>query len=70
VVAELCLKPGAQVVLLRNLSAQLANGSRGVVVGFDHAHGPLQPLVRFDCGATRARSHCRFALPLIHFTPE
>lgn len=32
---QLGLKIGAQVVLLRNLSDTLANGSRGVVVGFE-----------------------------------
>ena len=37
VATELELKVGAQVVLLRNLSQYLANGSRGVVVGFDAA---------------------------------
>ena len=34
IAGDLELKVGAQVVLLRNLSDRLANGSRGVVVGF------------------------------------
>ena len=35
IVSKLLLKVGAQVVLLRNLSEKLANGSRGVVVSLD-----------------------------------
>ena len=51
---KLELKVGAQVVLLRNLSDQLANGSRGVVVsiGSFPAGGPVLPTVRFDCGVS------------------
>ena len=49
------LKVGAQVVLLRNLSEKLANGSRGVVVmiGSDGIGGPVLPTVRFDCGVSQ-----------------
>jgi hypothetical protein len=35
IASKLLLKVGAQVVLLRNLSEKLANGSRGVVVSLD-----------------------------------
>ena len=48
------LKVGAQVVLLRNLSDVLANGSRGVVVALAAAApgAPVRPTVRFDSGVS------------------
>ena len=45
--ARLELKIGAQVLLLRNVSSELVNGSRGVVIGFRPASELLnasQPL--------------------------
>jgi hypothetical protein len=47
------LKKGAQVVLLGNIdfSAELVNGSRGVVVGFDKESG--YPIVLFTSGEVR-----------------
>lgn len=47
--AVLKLKIGAQVVLLRNLDKDLANGSRGVVESFSFEDGKYRPKVRFDC---------------------
>ena len=49
--SSVALKVGAQVILLRNLdvSAGLANGSRGVVIRFDK--GTHLPWVRFTNGA-------------------
>jgi hypothetical protein len=35
--------PGAQVMLIKNLSSELVNGSRGVVVGWAHqGYTPLR----------------------------
>lgn len=58
--AILNIKVGAQVVLLKNLSADqgLVNGSRGVVVDvreadLDDGSKVTAPLVRFDSGAER-----------------
>lgn len=50
---ELVLKVGAQVVLLKNLDVEngLANGSRGVVVGFIEP-GFVGPVIRFVSGLT------------------
>jgi hypothetical protein len=55
-ISEAMMRPNPRwwpSVVLRNRSAQLADGSRGVVVGSDHTHGPPQPLVRRP-HATRA----------------
>eukprot|EP00873_Tetraselmis_striata_P007290 jgi/Tetstr1/427554/TSEL_017680.t1 len=56
--AELRLKRGAQVVLLKRLDAQLVNGSRGVVVGVEPDTN--WPRVRFDNGAVRALEPARW----------
>jgi ATP-dependent exoDNAse (exonuclease V) alpha subunit len=52
-VRELYLKLGAQVMLLTNLSENLVNGSRGVVVDFDEKG---LPLVQFQSGETKSLS--------------
>lgn len=50
---KLCLKAGAQVMLTKNISVAqgLANGSRGVVVGFSNSG---LPIVRFVSGVKQA----------------
>mmetsp|Transcript_33576 Transcript_33576/g.32054 ORF Transcript_33576/g.32054 Transcript_33576/m.32054 type:complete len:659 (+) Transcript_33576:83-2059(+) len=48
---EIELKIGAQVMLLRNKSAKLVNGSRGVVEKIvESSPGIFSPVVRFDSG--------------------
>lgn len=49
---ELRLKTGAQVMLIKNLTATLINGSRGVVTRFQHdvETGEKLPLVKFKNG--------------------
>jgi ATP-dependent DNA helicase PIF1 len=76
VVGRLCLKVGAQVVLVRNHSSTLANGSRGVVVDlrdwklpavtvrFDNGEVvPIEP-VSFSLGGGGGTSLSRNQLPL------
>eukprot|EP01135_Chromosphaera_perkinsii_P012391 Nk52_evm2s2657 gene=Nk52_evmTU2s2657 len=45
------LKVGAQVILLKNISSRLVNGSRGTVVGFSEDHHI--PIVRFKDSVER-----------------
>lgn len=45
----LCLKENAQVMLIKNFSETLVNGSLGVIVGFDAND---YPMVKFDTGET------------------
>lgn len=53
---KLCLKVGAQVMLIKNIDSGLVNGSRGVVVGFQNRQAdsdcPPLPRVRFANGQT------------------
>jgi len=44
------LKVGAQVMLIKNLTSTLVNGSRGVVTSFCRVRGTQLPCVRFLCG--------------------
>lgn len=62
----LTLKLNAQVILLKNLSVEdeLVNGTRGVVIGWDHNDDPRDPLlprVLFDNGKTRTISRARYS---------
>ncbi len=48
---KLELKKDAQVMLVKNLSDTLCNGSRGVVIGFEEEF-PFYPVIRFANGQT------------------
>ncbi|XP_048580160.1 ATP-dependent DNA helicase PIF1 isoform X2 [Nematostella vectensis] len=50
---KLVLKVGAQVMLLKNLTDELINGSRGIVTGFDEEK---RPIVKFTDGKERTIS--------------
>jgi ATP-dependent DNA helicase PIF1 len=50
--AVLELKKGAQVILMRNISNCLTNGTRGVVTGFVPV--PHEPIVKFQNGIETA----------------
>jgi ATP-dependent DNA helicase PIF1 len=52
--ARLALRPGAQVMLLANLSTHrgLVTGARGVVVAFDNTTPQMWPRVKFRSGTT------------------
>ena len=55
--SELALKKGAQVIMMKNKAElELVNGSRGIVVGFEHR----LPLVRFETGLVICVGKARF----------
>jgi hypothetical protein len=48
------LKIGAQVMLLKNMSGSLVNGSMGKIIGFrSFGDGRMLPMVHFDNGETQ-----------------
>jgi hypothetical protein len=56
----LTLKVGAQVMLVKNLTAKLVNGSRGVVSGFANTEGKLFPIVKFSDGTKQTITNFDF----------
>jgi ATP-dependent DNA helicase PIF1 len=64
--SEICMCVGAQVMLVKNLSPSLANGSRGVVVGFQDFNSPTHPsikqvpIVRFANGESASVAPVKF----------
>ena len=61
--SEICMCVGAQVMLVKNVSPSLANGSRGVIVGFQDFNNPTikkVPIVRFSNGETSSVAPVKF----------
>lgn len=56
----LTLKVGAQVMLVKNLTAKLVNGSRGVVSRFAKEEGKLFPVVKFSDGTEQTITNFDF----------
>ena len=63
---RLCLKKGAQVMLLRNINvaAGLVNGSRGVIVGFEREHGHPRVTFHADPGTEHIVKREKFSMEL------
>jgi ATP-dependent DNA helicase PIF1 len=60
---ELTLKKGAQVMLIKNLTPQLVNGSQGVVIGFERKEVKIN-----DYQAGKKITTVKLTLPVVKFT--
>jgi DNA replication protein DnaC len=66
--SNLCLKFGAQVMLIKNLSENLVNGSQGVVIGFQKKNCEISQYVkRDDKNSKFSKKNYSFALPIVRF---
>jgi hypothetical protein len=61
--SELQLKQGAQVMLIKNLSPKLVNGSQGVVIGFERKE------CKINCYQEKNKKNTIIlTLPVVKFT--
>jgi ATP-dependent DNA helicase PIF1 len=66
--SNLCLKYGTQVMLIKNLSEKLVNGSQGVVIGFREKECKLNQYVERDKKSEISKRSFTFNLPIVRFT--